>query len=148
MCVPGNRLYDSGRCVLEGVFQVVLQVTEEPSCTSFHHVEETSPVAGLHVWRWGTCKGTTEVEVSYTLCSLSSSLKHRHSGADAPASDAHSQNLLTQGSSRAAGPQRPSQAPCCPRHRKLAGLSLLASGACWALEIWLAELRCVVWNTQ
>lgn len=61
--VPGNRLYNSGRCVFEGVFQVVFQVTEEPAGTSFHHVKEASPIAGLHVWGRGTCQGETEKEL-------------------------------------------------------------------------------------
>lgn len=60
MCVPGDRLYHSRRGVLEGVLQVVLEVTKQSPCASFHHVKKTSPIAGLHVWRRGTCQGNTE----------------------------------------------------------------------------------------
>lgn len=57
---PANRLDDSRGCVFEGVLQVVLQITEESPGTTFDHVKKASPIAGLHVWRWGTWKGEAE----------------------------------------------------------------------------------------
>lgn len=54
MSLPGHRLYNPRRCVFERILQVVLEVTKQPPSPSFHHVEKTTCIAGLHVWRRGT----------------------------------------------------------------------------------------------
>lgn len=151
--IPGHRLYHSGRCVFEGVFQVVLQVTEESPCTSFHHVKETAPIAGLHVWRRGTCQWKQKRKWWHRLhrksTPLCSQIIPEHLGQTFLEVTSHAQNCVTLGYPSGACSQSPKQVPpsvpgtetsraACPE------LQPRVICARWALEMWLlrTEMAC------
>lgn len=151
--IPGNRLYHSGRCIFEGVFQVVLQVTEESPCTSFHHVKETAPIAGLHVWRRGTCQRKRKRRWWHWLhrkpTPLGSQIIPEHLGQTFLEVTSRAQNWVTLGYPGAVCSQSPKQVPPsvpgtetsrteCPE------LQPRVICAHWALEMWLlrTEMGC------
>ncbi len=47
----GHLVHNLGRGVFDGVFQVVLDVAEELSSTSFNHIQKSPSIVSIHIWR-------------------------------------------------------------------------------------------------
>lgn len=45
----GHLVHDLAGGVLDGVLQVVLEVAEELSGSSLHHIQEPTPIVGIHI---------------------------------------------------------------------------------------------------
>lgn len=49
-----NLMHDLGGGVLQCVLQVVFEVAEELPSSSLHHIQQSSAIVGIHIWRQGT----------------------------------------------------------------------------------------------
>lgn len=50
----GDLMHDLGGGVFQRVLQVVFEVAEEFPGSSLHHIQQSSAITGIHIWRQGT----------------------------------------------------------------------------------------------